>query len=306
MIDISDIVYDGDSRKDRSSDALDEVEDWADDNGLDGFIGAAAQGEGRRFLERLRKVVQRGLDQGSLKSADVPADLAQELAARLDPSGLRPGREQEALRSLVESHAGLREGAQFLSRELRKRNAILDPREEADFLRALVAKAPPALQRTLEEIDAYEALCRPLTDTFDWIRHWASLRRGAPFGRADFEKEQRSATLLQAVQAGLRRVAAVDRLLVADTAARTLVNRFEGAQSAGDLYDSVIEFHRFIQAEKPPGGKRPWIEPQASGKGVVVRAAYVLEDPPDPFSPYVHEYRLPTLSRFLADLGVIS
>jgi hypothetical protein len=72
--------------------------------------------------------------------------------------------------------------------------------------------------------------------------------------------------------------------------------------TADILFDGVLQHHRRSQERKPPEGKRTWVEDGGRGR-VLIRAAYTLEQPPSGEFPYVHEYRVPTLSRFLADLG---
>lgn len=68
-----------------------------------------------------------------------------------------------------------------------------------------------------------------------------------------------------------------------------------------DLWTNVIDHHRVVQQQKQPEPKRAWIE-ESPRQRVMVRPAYRLEEPPPDDLPYVHEYRIPTLSRFLADL----
>ena len=69
-----------------------------------------------------------------------------------------------------------------------------------------------------------------------------------------------------------------------------------------DLFDAVLNHHEQVQGNKPPNGKRSWFE-RASGGKVVVRSGYSLYEPAEDPGDYVHEYRIPTFSGFLADLG---
>jgi hypothetical protein len=70
------------------------------------------------------------------------------------------------------------------------------------------------------------------------------------------------------------------------------------------LVPTVLAHHRETQTRKPPDGKRLWLEEDTRGR-LLIRASYRLDDEPEPASDYLHEYRLPTLSRFLKDLGAL-
>jgi hypothetical protein len=70
------------------------------------------------------------------------------------------------------------------------------------------------------------------------------------------------------------------------------------------LFDAVLNHHEHVQREKPPNGKRSWFERSPRGK-VVVRSGYTLQEAPEEKAGYVHEYRIPTFSGFLADLGAL-
>jgi len=83
-----------------------------------------------------------------------------------------------------------------------------------------------------------------------------------------------------------------------------VVDGFEPAKDSDALFRAVLDRHEQAQANKPPHGKRPWIE-RLPREQVSVRAAYVLDDvgePPD----YVHDYRTTSLSMFLKDLRRLS
>jgi hypothetical protein len=60
-----------------------------------------------------------------------------------------------------------------------------------------------------------------------------------------------------------------------------------------------------VQSEKPPNGKRAWFERERSDR-ILVRPDYILDEAPTSRVAQVHEYRIPTFSRFLADLGAFA
>lgn len=75
-------------------------------------------------------------------------------------------------------------------------------------------------------------------------------------------------------------------------------------QTANDLFEALLHHHEQVQRDKPPHGKRTWFERGPHGR-VFLRAGYTLREPPAGKGGYVHEYRVPTFSRFLADLGAL-
>jgi len=275
------------------------VRAWAEDQNLTGFQDGTVEGPGQTLLTRLRSVVAKGLTQGFLREADLSKDLTQELVSHLDPDAIGAGRECEILRELVEAHSG--EGAPFLTGELQQRKGALEPRDEPGILRPLVARAPAVLAATLRDIDAYESLCRPLTDAFDWIRFSSSEKRGVPLSPQEYRAASQSAAFVSAIAEGVRRLQLRPELLAKDRLIQDLVDRFDQVNGPVDLFDRILKFHEQIQRAKPPEGKSAWLERHKDG--VVIRPGYALKDPPAPDSEYVHEYRLPTFSRFLADLG---
>jgi hypothetical protein len=299
------------------------IKAWERDRGLTGFLDGNSDSEGGRFLAALRKVVRTGMAQGHIATNDLPNTLSDTLFTHLNPDGLidrRPqnGNEQRALRELIRSGAAStgrwgrpdhRECSEFLFDRINKHGRQLSQLEEADFLRTLTRNAPIALKTTLEQIDAYESLCRPLRDTLDWMR-WSHGERGTPIDRAGFGKTTQSAVYLDMLLRGVARVASMEALHMRHPEVRTLLERFGEVRSADELFDRVIEHHHLVQRDKPPSGKRPWFEPAGRGAQYVVRPAYVLDAAPPTRksadrAPYVHEYRIPTLSRFLRDIGEV-
>jgi hypothetical protein len=86
---------------------------------------------------------------------------------------------------------------------------------------------------------------------------------------------------------------------------RIALEAFEDARTPQALFDAVVAHHEQSQRGKPPDGKRPWLEPGNAGT-VLVRPRYQVPELDDAPLPYVHDYRIGTVSRFLADLGVFA
>ena len=182
--------------------------------------------------------------------------------------------------------------------------ALVSRNDEPRFLRRTARHASEALQLRLRAIDAFESLCRPVTEAFDGIRRLSTERSRSPIGLPEFREFARKTKLVERVQDGVAS-ARTDRVLLdQERGVRSLVDGFEPAKDPDALFRAVLDRHEQAQAAKPPHGKRPWIE-RLPYEQVSVRAAYVLEDvgePPD----YVHDYRTTSLSMFLKDLRRLS
>jgi hypothetical protein len=156
-------------------------------------------------------------------------------------------------------------------------------------------------------IDAYEAFGRAITDAFDGLRHCAAVNGGAPVDADSFSSTKAAKSALAALGPSLARIRSHPTLLEWEREQNWLsqaVERFEAVRSGPDLFNAVLAHHEHVQGNKPPNGKRTWFERGLRGK-VLVRAGYVLSEAPDEDAGYVHEYRTPTFSRFLGDLGAL-
>jgi hypothetical protein len=286
-----------------ASDLLDEagirlIRVWADEQGLDGFCGGNS-GSGADLRSALQKAVRDAMRDGT--TAPRPASFWQSIVRHLDPA--RPGRHEAALLlELIEARAGQSDEVGYLINRLRRGGDALAPMDEPAFLRELTARAPERLQTHLRAIDAYEDFCRPLTDAFDWLRFLASSSPTRSVTRAEFNAAAPIKSLATRLKKAIETIEEHPTLTeLWPDRAEALIPLRESA-SAPILFDGVLHHHRRSQDKKPPEGKRTWVEDEGRGR-VLIRAAYTVEQPPSGEFPYVHEYRVPTLSRFLADLG---
>jgi hypothetical protein len=273
------------------------VDLWADEQGLDGFYRGQT-GAGAVLRSDLQKAVADGMRDG--RTGRRPGRFAELIATHLDPSN--PGHhERRRLRDLIEGRAGEPAEVQFITAALLQRSAPLEFRDEALFLRSLRAKAPERLRATLEAIDTYEEFCRPLLDAFNWLRYLASKSPQIGVSPDQYLNDAPTTELAR------RLIIAIDRALENDLLAELWTERanmlmpLREVRSPCDLLKFVVEHHRVVQQQKQPEPKRVWIE-ESSRQWLMVRPAYRLEEPPPEDLPYVHEYRMPTLSRFLSDL----
>ncbi|TXT26331.1 MAG: hypothetical protein FD134_575 [Gallionellaceae bacterium] len=274
---------------------------WAKDQGLDGIVDSS-NGEGHAFRERLRRAVSQGMEKGhTTPQAGV---FWRELVQRLDPA--RPGRnESKALLGRILSKAGPPDMVACLNEALVLQNGINNREDEAPFLRKLSGHAPADLKQLLIAIDAYEAFGRAITDAFNGLRLCASSNGGAPVDAKIFSASKSAMKALEALAPSIARIRAHPTLLEWESDQTGLVQaleRFDGVRSSADLFDAVLNHHEQVQRNKPPNGKRAWFERATHGR-VMVRAGYSLHELPESQGSYVHEYRIPTFSGFLADLG---
>lgn len=273
---------------------------WAKDQDLAGFIDAP----NHAFRERLRRAVTQGLEKG--QTTWQPGEFWHEIARRLDP--LAPGRsERKFLLECILSRAGQVDMVARLKDALIARGGVGERRDEAPFLRTLSDGAPADLRQLLTAIDAYEAFGRAITNAFDGLRHCAVVNGGAPVDADSFSSTKAAKSALAALGPSLARIRSHPLLLEWEREQNGLaqaVERFDAVRSGPDLFSAVLAHHEHVQGNKPPHGKRTWFERGLRGK-IVVRAGYVLPEAPDEDGGYVHEYRIPTFSRFLGDLGAL-
>jgi hypothetical protein len=278
---------------------------WAADQELDGFLDSG-RGTGAALRGRWHDMVQRALPVGHTTSRSV--DLWRELALRLEPAKIG-GREKKALyrqlRNAAGAGAGATEAASLTAEmidAIETHGAVLARADETSFLRRLARKASAPLAVRLDAIDAYEGLCRRVVDAFDLVRHLSTAARRDAVGVSEFVAHPLAAKLADGLLRAADRILHQESLLDWEPDARDLAARYAIVSSPAALFEAVLEHHDEAQRRKPPDGKRPWIERLPDSRAAV-RVAYALDRPPSGADEYVHEYRVPTLSGFLADLA---
>lgn len=279
------------------------VSAWAKDQGLDGFLDGSG-GAGHAFRERVRRAVAQGMDKGHTTYQS--GEFWRELASRLDPTA--PGRREKAiLTERILSRAGDAGMITHLKDALIAQAGVSERDHEAPFLRKLSHKAPAELQQLLTAIDAYETFGRVITDAFDGLRYCASSNGGLPVDAKIFSTTKPAQSALALLAPSLARVRSHPTLLEWEREEKGVaqaVDRFEDVRTAADLFEAILHHHEQVQRNKPPHGKRTWFECGMRGR-VALRAGYTLDEPPSGKGGYVHEYRIPTFSGFLSDLGVL-
>jgi hypothetical protein len=221
---------------------------------------------------------------------------------------MAPGhRERAILIERILSRAGHAEMVAHLKDALIEHGGVGGRDQEAPFLRKLSRKAPSELRELLTAIEAYESFGRVITDAFDGMRYCASSNGGAPLDARDFAATKTAKSVLTLLAPSLERIRSHPTLMEWERDYNSIVQaieRFEGVHTAADLFEAILHHHEQIQRGKPPQGKRTWFERGTRGR-VALRAGYTVQEPPSGKGSYVHEYRIPTFSGFLKDLGVI-
>ncbi len=266
---------------------------WAHDQKLDGLF--ENRGAGHDLVKDLRKTVVKGMAAGH--TVPQPRAFWDRIATLLHPDDIGR-RERSVLHArLRETHALTAEHVDALVAH----GANVPREDEAAYLRKRARTSSPELATHLTAIEAYEGVCRPLIDAFDLIRVLSTDRGGGPVDAADFAAHEHAKALVAALRKASTVAETHPTLLGWQPEVQALLGHFGHVRTARELFEAVVDHHKRAQDEKPPNGKRPWLE-RARGESYMVRIGYKLEARTTPPNPYPHDYRTATLSRFLRDL----
>jgi hypothetical protein len=185
---------------------------------------------------------------------------------------------------------------------LRDHGLLEDRSQEPSFIRGLSKRgASDELRVWLDAIDAYEGFCRPVIDAFNLVLYLSASAGGGPVSPTEFASHAVARKLPQRLAVAIRRVLTTPALLEVEPGVQAMVERYAGLGTAEQILEACIDHHEAAQRNKPPDGKRPWTE-RARGNAILARPQYRTRQEPAGDDQFVHEYRLPTLSRFLRDL----
>lgn len=190
-----------------------------------------------------------------------------------------------------------------LSGELRRHNKAVLREEEPRFLRQIARSAPSEMAHLLAAIEAYEAFCRVITEGFVLLQWLASKAGHGRVSADDLSAFASTSKYLARLPAAIERIRAHPSLLGWEGALERTLATFDHVKSGRDLFESLLDHHQLVQKEKPPNGKRSWFEGESKSRAVLRAAYFVDEVFPADEQGFVHEYRIPTFSRFLDDLG---
>jgi hypothetical protein len=178
---------------------------------------------------------------------------------------------------------------------------LIERGDEAEYFRGLMPKASDGLRSRLKAVDAYEMLCRPLEDAFRFILHLSTRQSGKAIGHQDFSDESLTVAFLERIRKATSRARDIFAGTAFEADLLPLFDRYVVVDDTRTLFDILLNHHEVTQRDKPPDGKRPWMEKSAAG--VIVRTMYQEPSPPEGEDIYLHDYRTNTASTFLQDLG---
>lgn len=273
---------------------------WEVEQRLSGFADRELlEGDAPKLRKVVRDAVRAGLEAGQVtRGGQWPG--AQFFVDHLAPD--RAGRrEAELLWELLVVPAAETRGEVFgLIREPAVREQFREHGSERRVAMTLRERGSRELRRRLDAIEAYEGFCRPVQESWDRLRHLATLRRPSVVRPGDMDHDERASQ----IAAGLRDAIGRAREGLAespiDAEFQGLAQRFGDVRTGADLFAVLWEHHRDVQRDKPPEGKRPWFEETADG-ALVVRPAYRLEEA-TVREEFVHPYRLSSVASFIDDL----
>lgn len=276
---------------------------WEHDVGLDGFHEGADTSVGGEFRRSLKNAVRAGMDAGA--TVRRATDFWVEVARVFEPSAMRSAERKALHAQIIAPAKGGAGHARELVEALGKHGDVVVREHEPKLLRKIARSASPDLASCLRAIDAYEALCRPILDSFDLVRALSTRRDRRPIDATAFAADEMARELVAKIQKGTQRVDDDPHLGNWEPDAAALSRTFSNVRTAPELFEVVMQHHEQSQHAKPPDGKRPWFE-RTTGQRAAIRAAYAFDGTPPLDASYVHQYRIPTLSRFLAELKAFS
>jgi len=270
---------------------------WEKASALDGFLDNQPDSAGGAFRKKLLRELETAL------TDDAATPPRGQLGARMRdvfrPDGMTAA-EADVMRAGIADGRGGTRGETF---DLVKSDVVADTLAnggERVALRTLAQSASSDLRGTLEAIEAFESLAKPVHLAFDWIRHLSTKHPTEAIGPARFVAE--APDLSGRVRAA---VDGLPRHFVGRSALERVgasVADFNDVDDSASLFRAVLARHERAQRDKPPEGKRPWFERLTNGD-VVVRPLYRVPDEPEDRDVAVFPYRLASISSFLSDLG---
>ena len=284
--------------------AVELVAAWEREQGLEGFA-AASRGLGAELRQALRAAIGDGLARGHTHRPRRWEHWAT-LVRTLDPG--RAGAQEAARMHARLMRTDLRQHvddplACAVRRELLEhldRHGPVDERaDEAGWLRTVARTCSPELRERLVWIDAFEGFAKAIEDALRALL-WLSTERGAVTAE-EWAALPLAQALPQRLATAHERAAATFAGTPFEQDVQGLLERYAGARTPHEVLHAVLDHHEQVQRDKPPDGRRPWLE-RLRGT-LEVRPQYRQRQAPDGGLGYVHWYRTGTASSFLRDLG---
>lgn len=291
------------------SGAVDLLTVWERSQQLPGFRDSTT-GAGAEFREELRQAVKGGLRKGY---TDRPAgwrgfDL---IAQHLDPG--RAGKKEAdwlyarlidaAMPAPQRDLEAPRMRGEILALLEKEGEAIVSRTRESRFFRRLLRNGGVSaeLKERLQAIDAYERLVTPLEKALRLMLFLSSERRCDAITVNEFAADRRAGKLAAMIAPAVRGLSETFAGSAWEPEVTPLIARYEEVGDAHTLFGTLLDHHEEAQRNKPPDGKRSWVD-RPDDRRVAVRSAYATDIPPEPSDEYLRDYRTSTASHFLQDL----
>jgi hypothetical protein len=286
------------------------ISTWRSEQDLPGFYESSA-GAGSDVLNMWRDAVRDGLKKGAVDRSGGWQGW-QAIADHLGPHDAGP-RERRVLAEMLLNEGGghTRAVIEFLKSDegLRKARTVRERQEEEGlwsekpFLVGLRKAADPQLGELLDAIAAYESFARLLQDAFnDCLFAMTKQRNRTPVAdMAKCKNVVKAATKAPEVFGEV-----MDALSPAGQSTRfkDLFTSLADKVDAAEWVELLLGHHARVQRNKPPNGKRPWLERFDDGSSIV-RQDYVRDSGGLGDDSYVHAYRLNPLWSFAEDLRLV-
>ena len=270
----------------------DVLQAWRQDQRVDA--------DGASVLQRIRGLVEQGQRHAAVVAP--PKAIREWIAAHLNP--YRPGKhEKDALWNVLVGMDELRgQYATLLISEEGQRAWRAANGSESRYHASLGALAHLEMRLHLSAIQRFERLARALLDAFDEARARMTVESGAvdsgwlAQGECMRELASNGGVLFKDALAALEE----------EPGARDRLERQLGwmaePSSAKAFAAMLVAHHERVQRNKPPGGKRPWIDLMGNGR-MAVRRQFEVTDFAARGGEYVHAYRTVPIWQFATDLG---
>lgn len=278
------------------------------DTGLKGIIDGRAGSPGSDFMSWLTQESGNSLRMGrngfGTKNPNV-----QTLASIAAPQGAGPAEKATLARILNTPQASLNPEDDSVYLELLQilQADIESESSEWELVHSLAAAGSDSLRARMRMLLAFEDFARNLLWAFDTYRYIASNSVNYVPLQAVVTSNDALITVASSVK-GLYETALSHMFTAVEhgvdpSLPQAFADRFAAfgeVRSVEELIESIMVHHDFVQKNKAPNGKRPWLELQP--EGYAVRPLFTVDQVPELNARFIHPYRINTLIDFLADI----
>lgn len=277
------------------------VQTWEKEQKMEGFY-TTSRGQGRHFRNKFCQAVWDGLYRGEV-ARTWDWGFFNTIAEHLAPYRMGRKERETIFNALISEDAFLRrELIQFLTSE-KAQQIWRHKTSERSFHNELLNTASGELRKLLIAIHHYERFSRLMQNAFESILyHLSENSRGHIKDIIDLEPVKKaSAKINEAYEFAQKYLEPFGK-------STEFVQSFGDVNHSGDpkvWIDLLYEYHKTIQKEKPPAGKKPWYEKISPGE-YIIYSRYKRKYEPEYTEEYVNSYRTHSLWSFLQDLKIIS